>query len=94
MQVPTYHNFPLSYTLKSFDNVVIEYGQIQDQYDSGFNATIVNKFIKADLQVNRSYWMNVTTSIYSQDVQVSDQQNFSECLYCMEAEQLLILKIP
>lgn len=59
---------------------MIESGQIQYQYDSGFNTIIVNEFIKVDLQVNRSYWMNVTTNIYSQNEQVSDQQTFSECL--------------
>ena len=71
---------PVRYTI-GFDNLVIESGQIQHQYDSDY-INIVNDFIKVDLQVNRSYWMNVTTNIYSQNVQVSDQQNFSECFYC------------
>ena len=70
---------PVRYSI-GFDNVVIKSGHIQHHYDSGFNTTIVNKFIKADLYVNRSYWMNITTNIYSQNEQVSDQQNFSECL--------------
>ena len=65
---------------------MIESGQFQQQHDSCFNVTVVNDFIKADLQVNRSYLMNVTTNIYSQNVQASDQQIFSEF-----AEQLLIL---
>ena len=58
----------------------MESGQIQHQHESSFNKTVVNKFIKADLQANRSYWMNVTTNIYSQDVRASDQQTFSKFL--------------
>ena len=71
---------PLDYTI-SFGSVVIESGQIQhDQHENGFSERVVNKFIKADLQANRSYCMNVTTNIYSQDVHASDQQTFSKFL--------------
>ena len=50
----------------------------------------MNEIIKTDLQVNRSYVLNVTTRIYSLNVQTSDQQIFSEYLSIVEAQQLLI----
>ena len=56
---------------------MIESGQFRYQ-QSGFNIRVVNEIIKAELQVNRSYMLNVTTKIYSPNVQASDQWIFSE----------------
>lgn len=68
---------PLHYAI-SLDDEVIEHGQIQNQQSTS-DVTVVNGIIKAaNLHENRSYMMNVATNIYSQNVQISDHQIFSE----------------